>query len=127
MVEVPGLGMRRGVPSPKPLRSGELDIIRGLYEGDPCVVAVGGGGIPVIDRPDGDNEGVEAGIGKDPSAAVLASAIAAYLARGRSPREAVAGAKRYVTQTLRHAFPVGGGHGPLNHLYRLWRELERGK
>jgi hydroxymethylpyrimidine/phosphomethylpyrimidine kinase len=57
----------------------------------------------------------------------FASAIAAYLARGRSPREAVAGAKRYVTQTLRHTFPVGGGHGPLNHFYRWWAELDRGK
>ncbi len=55
----------------------------------------------------------------------FASAVAAYLARGRSPREAVAGAKRYVTYALRGAFPMGGGHGPLNHFYRLWRELER--
>ena len=50
----------------------------------------------------------------------FASAVAAYLARGRSPAEAVAGAKRYVTQALRRAFPMGGGHGPLNHFYRLW-------
>jgi hydroxymethylpyrimidine/phosphomethylpyrimidine kinase len=55
----------------------------------------------------------------------FASAIAAYLARGRSPLEAALGAKRYVTQTLRHAFPMGEGHGPLHHFYRLWREPER--
>ena len=57
----------------------------------------------------------------------FASAVAAYLARGRSPQEAALGAKRYVTQALRLAFPLGGGHGPLNHFYRHWRELERGK
>jgi hydroxymethylpyrimidine/phosphomethylpyrimidine kinase len=51
----------------------------------------------------------------------FASAIAAYLARGYSPSQAVAGAKRYVTWAMRRAFPIGGGHGPLNHFYRLWR------
>ncbi|MCH7814343.1 MAG: carbamate kinase, partial [Planctomycetes bacterium] len=30
MVEVAGWGLRRGVPSPKPLRIGEVDIIRGV-------------------------------------------------------------------------------------------------
>jgi hydroxymethylpyrimidine/phosphomethylpyrimidine kinase len=50
----------------------------------------------------------------------FASAIAAYLARGFSLEQAVAGAKRYVTRALQRAFPLGGGHGPLNHFYRLW-------
>ena len=50
----------------------------------------------------------------------FASAVAAYLARGKSPVAAVVGAKRYVTQALKRAFPMGKGHGPLNHLYRLW-------
>jgi hydroxymethylpyrimidine/phosphomethylpyrimidine kinase len=50
----------------------------------------------------------------------FASAVAAYLARGRSPIAAAVGAKRYVTKALQRAFPMGKGHGPLNHLYRLW-------
>ncbi|MCP4250192.1 MAG: carbamate kinase [bacterium] len=79
MVEVPGRGMRRVVPSPKPLRIQELDVIQRLYEAGLGVVAVGGGGIPVIDRPDGGNEGVEAVIDKDLSAAILATAIDADL------------------------------------------------
>ena len=50
----------------------------------------------------------------------FASAIAAGLAQGLELQEAVAQAKEYVTDALRHAFPMGGGHGPLNHFYRWW-------
>ena len=50
----------------------------------------------------------------------FASAIAAGLAKGISVRDAVSQAKRYVTATIRQAFPMGAGHGPLNHFYDLW-------
>ena len=50
----------------------------------------------------------------------FASATAAGLAKGLPVREAVSQAKRYVTDTIRHAFPMGSGHGPLNHFYKLW-------
>ncbi len=56
----------------------------------------------------------------------FASAVAAYLALGREPVRAVAGAKRYVTAAIRRALPIGGGHGPLNHLYRLPRPSAEG-
>ena len=49
----------------------------------------------------------------------LASAIAAYLARGEGLREAVEHAKAYLTEALRHAPGLGGGHGPVRHLWRL--------
>ena len=55
----------------------------------------------------------------------FASAIAAGLAQGLELRLAVAQAKRYVTDTIRHAFPMGGGHGPLNHFYRWWETPAR--
>ena len=51
----------------------------------------------------------------------FASAIAAHLALGRTPAEAVRRAKRYVTHALRAAAPIGHGHGPLHHFYRLGR------
>ncbi len=51
----------------------------------------------------------------------FASAIAAHLALGRAPAEAVRRAKRYVTHALRAAAPIGHGHGPLHHFYRLGR------
>jgi hydroxymethylpyrimidine/phosphomethylpyrimidine kinase len=50
----------------------------------------------------------------------LASAIAASLAKGLDLPEAVQQAKDYVTAAIRTSFPVGQGHGPLNHFYRLW-------
>ena len=48
----------------------------------------------------------------------FASAIAAFLALGRSLTEAVAEAKAYLTEAMRHARPIGAGHGPVNHFYR---------
>ena len=50
----------------------------------------------------------------------FASATAAGLAKGHSVRDAVGEAKKYVTDAIRHAFPIGRGHGPLNHFYKLW-------
>ena len=50
----------------------------------------------------------------------FASAIAAGLARGMALEYAVGGAKEYVTEAIRNAFPIAGGHGPLNHFYKLW-------
>ena len=48
------------------------------------------------------------------------AAIATGLARGLDVREAVALAKRYITEAVRHAWRVGGGHGPTNHLAPLF-------
>ncbi len=50
----------------------------------------------------------------------LASAIAAGLAKGLQVPEAVQQAKDYVTASIRSSFPVGQGHGPLNHFHELW-------
>ena len=52
----------------------------------------------------------------------FASAIAAGLAHDRSVRDSVAQAKRYVTAAIKAAFPVGGGHGPINHFHQLWEQ-----
>lgn len=79
VIDVPGQGMRRVVPSPRPLRIQELGLIKQLYDAGQFVVAAGGGGIPVIDRPGWGYEGVEAVIDKDLSAALLAEGIAADL------------------------------------------------
>ena len=51
----------------------------------------------------------------------FASAIAAYLALGYSPLEAAVKAKRYVAHAMQKALPIGHGHGPLNHMWRLRR------
>ena len=51
----------------------------------------------------------------------FASAVAAGLARGMVATDAVALAKDYVTEGIRHSFSIGQGHGPLNHFYKFWK------
>ncbi|MFZ7125546.1 MAG: bifunctional hydroxymethylpyrimidine kinase/phosphomethylpyrimidine kinase [Desulfobacterales bacterium] len=50
----------------------------------------------------------------------FSSAIAANLARGLPFFDAVAHAKRYITGAIRHALPLGRGHGPTNHFFELY-------
>jgi hydroxymethylpyrimidine/phosphomethylpyrimidine kinase len=45
----------------------------------------------------------------------LAAAIAACLGHGMTLPESVGAAKSFVTDAIRHAPPLGHGHGPLNH------------
>lgn len=64
-VEDSGRGYRKVVASPKPLRIHEIEVIKKLVEDDVIVVAVGGGGIPVVEEANGTLTGVEAVIDKD--------------------------------------------------------------
>ncbi|MCR5245738.1 MAG: carbamate kinase [Bacteroidales bacterium] len=66
-----GNGWRKVVASPVPLRINNIDVVEELAKKGDIVVTVGGGGIPVIDTPEG-HRGVEAVIDKD-----LASALCA--------------------------------------------------
>jgi carbamate kinase len=79
MVEDAGRGWRRVVPSPIPQTIVEADAIRSLIEQGFVVIGVGGGGIPVIQKENGDLVGVEAVIDKDFGSAILASMIKADL------------------------------------------------
>ena len=49
----------------------------------------------------------------------LASAVACALAHGFTVPDAVEFGKRWVTECLRTAYPLGGGHGPVSPLFRL--------
>ena len=51
----------------------------------------------------------------------FASAVAAGLAKGLPTEDAVGQAKEFVTEAIRSSFPIGQGHGPLNHFYKLWK------
>ncbi|MBE0557479.1 MAG: bifunctional hydroxymethylpyrimidine kinase/phosphomethylpyrimidine kinase [Proteobacteria bacterium] len=65
------------------------------------------------------------------------AAIATALALGKDVAGAVTLAKRYITEAVRYAWRLGGGHGPTNHLAPLfaggdgatvwpdWVEIER--
>lgn len=48
----------------------------------------------------------------------LSAAIAAHLALGEPMEIAIAKAKDYVFQAIRHAFPIGNGHSPIHHFYQ---------
>ena len=75
-VEDSGRGYRRVVPSPKPIDIIEKNVIKQLVDNDNIVIAVGGGGIPVIKTDKIELlEGVEAVIDKDRSGALLAKEI----------------------------------------------------
>jgi hydroxymethylpyrimidine/phosphomethylpyrimidine kinase len=49
----------------------------------------------------------------------LSSALLSRLVSGDGALEAARGAKRYVTEAIRRAEPLGYGNGPLNHLWPL--------
>ncbi|MDR2825708.1 MAG: carbamate kinase [Deltaproteobacteria bacterium] len=74
-----GRGWRRVVPSPKPMKIIELSAIRTLLANDFNVVAVGGGGVPVLRKKNGDLGGIAAVIDKDLATCLLAVELGAPL------------------------------------------------
>ena len=70
-------GWRRVVASPEPRQVVDAPAVQALVEAGFVVVANGGGGIPVVQDPDGTLHGVEAVIDKDLGAALLARTVAA--------------------------------------------------
>lgn len=72
-----GRGWRRMVPSPAPLEILELPAIRALLDHGTLVVAAGGGGIPVVRKPDGTLRPRPAVIDKDAASCLLACELGA--------------------------------------------------
>ncbi|MBC8386038.1 MAG: carbamate kinase [Candidatus Cloacimonetes bacterium] len=72
IIEDAGRGYRRVVASPIPIKIIEQDAIETLAKNGYIVVAVGGGGIPVIEDENGDLRGVPAVIDKDRASSLLA-------------------------------------------------------
>ena len=79
IVEDAGRGFRRVVASPKPVEIIEFEAIQRLINEDFVVVAVGGGGIPVVRGADGQLTGAEAVIDKDLASSLLATKLDADL------------------------------------------------
>lgn len=74
-----GRGWRRMIASPIPTKIVELDAIKSLIENGFIVVAVGGGGIPMIEDEKGMLQGVYAVIDKDRASSLLAADLKADL------------------------------------------------
>jgi carbamate kinase len=79
VVEDAGRGWRRVVASPLPKEVVELDTVKALINAGVVVITVGGGGIPVIDKGNGDYIGIAAVIDKDYASSLLAREIKADL------------------------------------------------
>lgn len=76
MMEDAGRGWRRVVASPMPRRIVEISDVKRLWK-DSIVITCGGGGIPVVENPDGTLTGVAAVIDKDFAAELLAEQVEA--------------------------------------------------
>ncbi len=70
-------GFRRVVPSPRPKKVVEAEVIKRLAESGVITIAAGGGGVPVVENEDGTLKGVDAVIDKDLSTSLLALATGA--------------------------------------------------
>ncbi|MCX5977127.1 MAG: carbamate kinase, partial [Coprothermobacterota bacterium] len=79
VVEDAGRGWRRVVASPIPSEVVEWQAIKALVDEGMTVIAVGGGGIPVIRKENGELEGTAAVIDKDFGSSLLARQIKADL------------------------------------------------
>lgn len=79
VVEDAGRGWRRVVASPLPKEILELEAIQTLVRGGIITIAVGGGGIPVVQDEQGNYRGVAAVIDKDYASSLLATLIWADL------------------------------------------------
>ncbi|HNA88007.1 MAG TPA: carbamate kinase [Anaerolineales bacterium] len=79
VVEDAGRGWRRVVASPLPKEIIEFDAVKTLIDSGQIVITVGGGGIPVIAREDGELVGTAAVIDKDFASSLLAQALKADL------------------------------------------------
>lgn len=72
-----GAHWRRVVPSPMPSDIPDLKVLQLLLGHDVTLICAGGGGIPVVRRPDGSLIGIEAVIDKDHATALLAHKLGA--------------------------------------------------
>ncbi|MCK6578137.1 MAG: carbamate kinase [Anaerolineae bacterium] len=79
VMEDAGRGWRRVVASPRPQAVQEINAIRALVLNDYVVIAVGGGGIPVIRDEHGELRGTYAVIDKDRASSLLAQQLRADL------------------------------------------------
>lgn len=114
--------------------AGLEELARALHALRPRAALVKGGHLAGEDAPDALFDGARVETFRAPristrnthgTGCTLSSAIAAHLARGRNLRDAVAGAKDFLTGALAASGALsvgsGAGHGPVHHFHELWR------
>ena len=94
----------------------------------PTAVLIKGGHLPSADIPDllyEHGEFVEFRHARVPgrnthgTGCTFSAAITSYLALGRTLREAIPRAQRYIAEAIRQAPDLGKGHGPMNHMVEV--------
>lgn len=106
---------------------------RALVDLGPDIALVKGGHLESDQSPDVLWDGVElrwfesartATKNTHGTGCTLSSTLAAQLAKGMAPSDAMAEAKRYVSGAISAADrqTVGHGHGPVHHFYELWKD-----
>jgi carbamate kinase len=68
-------GWRHVVPSPRPKHVCDISLVKVLARRGNIVISGGGGGIPVLRKPNGTREGIEAVIDKDMTSALMANVL----------------------------------------------------
>jgi carbamate kinase len=79
VTEDPEKGWRRAVASPRPQRIVEAPVIQRLMDSGFVVIALGGGGIPVVRDESGALRGIAAVVDKDLASSLLATALGASM------------------------------------------------
>jgi hydroxymethylpyrimidine/phosphomethylpyrimidine kinase len=85
----------------------------GHLEGDPVDVYFDGQRLEEIHAPRIQTRNTHG------TGCTFSAAIAARLALGADPLDAVRGAKEYLTEAIRRSYSVGRGPGPVGHLHPL--------
>jgi hydroxymethylpyrimidine/phosphomethylpyrimidine kinase len=106
------------------------EAVRELRRRGPKSVVIKGGHLPGVDAIDVAFDGerylelkarrVET-LNTHGTGCTFSAAIAARLALGQEPLEAIRGAKEYITEAIRGSYSVGRGHGSLDQMYPLRR------
>lgn len=68
-------GYRQVVPSPEPQEVYAVDVVEAVVDRGDVPIVAGGGGIPVVESPTGEFDGVDAVIDKDLASALLANQL----------------------------------------------------
>ncbi|HET7034518.1 MAG TPA: bifunctional hydroxymethylpyrimidine kinase/phosphomethylpyrimidine kinase [Thermomicrobiaceae bacterium] len=96
-----------------------LVVVKGGHlEGAAADVVFDGAGFEVLSRPRVATQHTHG------TGCTFSAAIAARLAAGVAPLDAIGEAKEYLYQALRHAYRVGAGHSPVHHFHALWSPIE---